>query len=156
MAWTVVYDFAKDWFDPIDWIFPASGLPFVLIGLFAVRYGFRLRGAALLIISGAWTVGHTMRTIELYETLSRAYHERTYRVAEGLVENFETPKCGERGAETFKVNGVGFHYADANVQMGFRQTQCSGGPMRGGMYARIWYVEMPSKTRHIIRLEIRR
>lgn len=156
MAWTVVYDFARDWFDLTDWIFPASGLPFVLAGFFMVRYGYWIRGSIFLAFSIAWTVGHTIRTIELYQALSRAYHGRTYQVAEGTVENFQMPRCGDRGAETFRVNGVGFHYADARIQMGFRQTRCSGGPMRGGLYVRIWSVELPSRTRHIIRLEIRR
>jgi hypothetical protein len=154
MHWTVVYDFARDWFSWSDWIFPTSGLPFVLIGFFWALSGSWFRGGIVAIMGGTWSVFHTVDALDRYETLSRAYRERTYQVAEGTIENFQTPRCRAKGGESFEVNGVGFHYSDGRVQMGFRQTQCSGGPMRAGLYVRIWYVDRTS--RHILRLEIRR
>ena len=156
MNWTVVYDFTKDWFDWSDWVFPMSGLPFMFIGFFIARGGDRLRGGLVAAVGAISSASFTIETLNLYQTLSHAYHDQRYKVAEGAVEEFKTPRCGGKGGESFKVGGVGFYYSDGYVQMGFGRTQCSGGPIRSGSYVRLWYVEMPSGKRHIIRLEIRR
>jgi hypothetical protein len=153
MHWIVVYDFATQWFNPYDWPHVPIGLVAILIGALLIRNG-DIRGIFVVALGCFIAIGLSISLVQTYGPLSRAYHHRTYQVAEGIVENFQSICDGKHG-EKFDVGGVSFFYADARVHLGFRQTACSGGPMRGGQFVRIWHVQLPRGTRHILRIEIR-
>lgn len=157
--WIVAYDFASQWFNPWDWLPVLFGLIFVFVGTLIIRgrehWGDGIWGL-LAVIAGCWSaISYTISWVETYRQLSRAYHERAYEVAEGVVENFQSI-CDSHHNESFEVDGVRFAYADAIIHQGFRQTICSGGPMRGGLYVRIWHVTLPTGGRYMLRIEIRR
>ena len=55
---------------------------------------------------------------------------------EGTVADLKTvPKM-----ESFSVKGVCFNYSDDVITEGFNNMSSRGGPIRQGLYVRIWYV----------------
>ena len=158
--WVVAYDFASQWFNPWDWIPALAGLIVAFVGMLIVRgrehWGHAIAGVAVVVAGGWLAVTYAIEWVETCRQLSRAYHERTYEVAEGVVEHFQSV-CDSHHGESFDVSGVKFAYADGVIHQGFRQTICWSGPMRGGLYVRIWHVTLPPGGQHyILRIEIRR
>ena len=88
-----------------------------------------------------WTVGVFLLAFSTYlkgrETLLLG---RTNYV-EGFVQNFiPAPFFAQVGdPESFAVRGVPFHYCVYVDTPGFNYTATHGGPIRQGLYARIWY-----------------
>jgi hypothetical protein len=153
--WTVAYDFASQWFNAFDWIHVPFGLVWIFAGVLLIRGGEqRVGGVLLVVFGGAIIASLSIPLVQTHLQLWQAHDERTYEVAEGVVERVQTV-CTSHGGESFDVNGVRFAYADGMVHPGFRHTACWGGPMRARLYVRIWYVDL-SAARYIIRLEIRR
>lgn len=159
MHWIVVYDFASEWFSAWDWLH----VPFGLIALLAATLLLRRRNDVVDIIlglvfavgGGAMLVSQSTRVVGIYQQLSQVYHERAYQIAEGTIEKFESI-CDSHHAETFDVNGVRFGYGLSVLHPGFGQTRCWGGPLRGGLYVKIWHITLQDGGHYILRVEIRR
>ena len=61
------------------------------------------------------------------------------KYVEGVVQDFVPMPYGGHAEESFTVKGVPFHYSDYELTAGFNKSASHGGPIRQGLYVRIWY-----------------
>ena len=144
----VVYDVTKDGWAVL--LVPAWGIGFILIGCILPRLTRHkvLRSpkwiqnwfpAVWLGFASLWTlvafisVGSNFWTD--YSVLSSGHAQ----FIEGPVENFVPMPVTGHALEWFDVKGVQFSYSDYVVTPGFNHTSSHGGPIREGLYVRIWY-----------------
>jgi hypothetical protein len=132
-----------------DWMFPAFGLIFVAIGLFLPRlvqaglFGSNPRVGSwfrplFLGFAIFWTVTAFLATFIEYLKDRDALISGKAAYVEGTVENFVPMPYSGHAMESFSVNGVPFNYSDNVVKAGFNNTASHGGPIRQGLYVRIW------------------
>jgi hypothetical protein len=77
---------------------------------------------------------------------------KRFSYVEGTVTNFVPMPYYGHAEESFTVSGVPFHYAGEYYDLtpGFHHTASHGGPIKDGIYVRIWYI-----GNEITKLEIR-
>ncbi|MDR1388824.1 MAG: hypothetical protein LBJ31_02480 [Treponema sp.] len=59
-------------------------------------------------------------------------------MTEGFVEHFNP--MSENTDESFEVNGVKFSYSINSASAAFKQVKINGGPIRDGIYVKIFYI----------------
>jgi hypothetical protein len=156
LAYDVIHSGAR-----VFW-FPAFGLTGILIGLclpWLIRNEI-LRGPKWMLpwFPIAWLFGAIMWTIVATLGVGGEYLRDRYTLSsgkadyvEGVVENFVPMPAAGHANESFTVNGVTFSYSDYEVTPGFNNAASHGGPVRQGLYVRIWYV-----GNDILKLEIKK
>ncbi|MCB1179285.1 MAG: hypothetical protein KDK36_17020, partial [Leptospiraceae bacterium] len=90
-----------------------------------------------------------------YINLQRIYTTKSYKIVEGLIENFHPmPKSGH-DKESFSVKGVLFEYSDYEISGFFNNTASHGGPFKtNGQQVKITY--FPTKRGNaIIKVELK-
>jgi hypothetical protein len=164
MKYDLIFDAAQDGLR--NWLFPASGLLFVAIGIFlwkkrralanmfpatfpsrdASKFALLFLGFSVLWTTGAFAVvGHD------YFALRGTLQNDNAQVVEGRVENFVPMPYAGHAKERFTVCGVPFSYSDYIITGGFNHTSSHGGPIRAGSWVRITHL-----GDSIARLEIAR
>jgi hypothetical protein len=160
MEYTVVFDIVSAGYK--TWVFPALGLPFILVGALMLRFyqylptwpikSVRFRkgfAIACLGFSIAWTLVAFFTTYSQYRSLITALETGACQTAEGVVTDFVPMASSGQSYESFTVAGKTFKYSDYFVTAGFNNTQSHGGPIRGGLKVRIAHVDNV-----IIKLEV--
>lgn len=133
-----------------NWWFPAFGLLFVLFGLFRSKLNASgllkpkpppTRGFRLFFVGFAslWVVAAFFGTFVDYQRSRDILLQGRAAYVEGIVQNFVPMQDFGRKTESFSVNGIPFHYSNYIVSAGFNDTITHGGPMKQGLYVRIWY-----------------
>jgi hypothetical protein len=135
-----------------DWSFPAFGLIFVFIGAILPKlfeagifpdYQKRMFGSwfPTLYLGFAifWTITAFLITFGGYLKDRKALLSGQANYVEGVVQNFVPMPYQGHATESFTINGIPFHYSDYIVTSGFNNTASHGGPIRAGLYVRIWY-----------------
>jgi len=149
------------------WWFPATGLIFIYITVFKPKLiapnkptiNPWLRKLAIL-FSVFWTATAFVATFGGYIKSREMLLSGHADYVEGVVQDFVPLPYMSRGNESFSVKGIHFSYADSLLTSGFNNTASHGGPIREGLYVRIWYsgndilklqllknVQAPSTTR---------
>jgi len=147
---TTVYDAASAGYR--YWWFPTTGLIFVAIGLILPKlfnaglfpdYQKRMFAGwfpALWVgFSIFWTITAFLVTLGAYWSGRETLLTGKAQYVEGVVQDFVPMPYQGHAVESFDVNGVSFHYSDFIVGGGFNNTSSHGGPIRAGMFVRIWY-----------------
>jgi hypothetical protein len=156
---TVVFDVAHNGARAL-W-FPVPGLLFIFIGLCLPRLidSGILRCQAwmkpwfpivFLTFAVFWTAASFIAVCGHYFRDREALSAGKAQYVEGPVENFVPMPYTGHAMESFTVKGVPFSYSDYVVTSGFNNTASHGGPIRSGLYVRIWYL-----GNDILKLEIR-
>jgi hypothetical protein len=126
------------------WVFPILACIFLALGCslpVLIKKGFLLRINVIAVCLLAF--GLVIALLDSYFT-SRNY--LAYRDAlnsgrtsfvEGTVTDLETLDK----QESFSVYGVRFSYSDYGITEGFNNMSSHGGPIRQGLYVRIWYID---------------
>jgi hypothetical protein len=102
----------------------------------------------------------TIESLTLGVADYRYYHgllqNGKYTIIEGEVENFVPMPYEGHSRESFTVKGVRFSYSDFDNTPGFNNTSSHGGPIKGGLYVRIYYATDPDypHENRILKLEI--
>jgi hypothetical protein len=159
-GFTVAYDISQSG-ARVFW-FPAFGLIFVLIGLCLpwLTRNQILRGPIWMLpwFPVAWLSFAVFWTVTAFFAIGYQYLHDRYtlnsgeaKYVEGVVENFVPMPYTGHADESFTVNGVTFSYSDYGVTPGFNNTASHGGPIKQGLYVRIWYV-----GDDILKLEIKK
>jgi hypothetical protein len=151
----VVYDVTKDGAWAL-W-FVAPGIGFMLIGLTQLRLAKKgvLRScrnwSRYLFVGFAilWTLMTSISIGGAYLSDCSALRSGKAAYVEGPVENFVPMPSTGHAMERFDVKGVAFSYSDYVITPGFNRTSSHGGPIRGGLYVRIWYLK-----NDILKLEV--
>jgi hypothetical protein len=141
--------------------FPVPGLFFIVIGLLLPRFIksgiFRsppwMRSwfpTVFLVFAILWTlIGFTSIGVRYLNDLN-AMKSGKVGYVEGQVESFVPMPYTGHAMESFTVKGIPFSYSDYVVTPGFNNTTSHGGPIRNGLYVRIWYLQ-----NEILKLEIK-
>lgn len=80
-------------------------------------------------------------SVNQYQKTVGAYRRGEYEVVEGYVENFEPRPWGQRGDESFEIDGVTFFYSNIQFTQGYNKTKAQGGVITGdGQHLKIGYV----------------
>ena len=61
------------------------------------------------------------------------------KYVEGVVQDFFPMPYQGHADESFDVKGISFHYSDFQAGGGFNNASSHGGPIRAGLFVRIWY-----------------
>ena len=140
-----------------EWWFPATGLPFVILGGLTVWFGrrrnrrdYRLFGYVIVGFACFWSGVALSSMFREYLALHSAYRNSHFSVVEGRVTDFRPMPYQGHSLECFSVQAQTFCYSDYAVTAGFNNSASHGGPIREGLPVRVSYV---GKT--IIRLEVR-
>jgi hypothetical protein len=160
MTYDTAYDIAQAGY--VDWWFVASGFLFVAIGAaLCTRWHraptgwkpttWRAFAGFYLAFAIFWTTTAFVGTYRRHASLCNALAIGAVDVVEGRVEDFDSTPDSHHKSERFRVGRVRFEYSDYILNGGFHQTRRHGGPMKAGLYVRIWYVGST-----IVRLEILR
>jgi hypothetical protein len=157
---TVVFDITQN--DYLRWLLPGVGLVgIVLIALFAVLFVVGLKagsskgtrwmslGTVSLLIF--WVVSTFLSVTNNYEATVGLLRAGRASYVEGVVQNFVPMPFTGHAVESFQVNGIPFSYSDYVSTAGFNNTSSHGGPIRSGLYVRVWY-----SGNTILKLEIPR
>jgi len=147
---TTVYDAASSGYR--YWWFPAVGLIFIGIGLILPKlfkagifpeYQKRIFAgwfsAFFVGFSIFWTLTAFITTFGSYWNGRETLLSGKAHYVEGYVRDFIPMPSQGHANESFDVNGVSFHYSDFQVGAGFNNTSSHGGPIRAGLFVRIWY-----------------
>jgi len=73
------------------------------------------------------------------------------QIVEGMITDFSPMPLEGHAEEHFTVAGHYFEYSDFDIRPGFHQSQSRGGPLRAGVYVRIYYLK-----NEIARIETRK
>jgi hypothetical protein len=153
MNFKTVFDAADQGY--ATWWFPASGLIFVVLGTLTVSSpglidrvlpgglqgkARRIFGWCFLTFAILWTLVTFVSTYSEYLTAVTALRDGHYGVIEGQISDFVPMPYGGHSMESFAVEGHRFSYSDYVVTAGFHNTASHGGPIRDGLYVRIFYV----------------
>jgi len=135
-----------------DWWFPAFGLIFVVIGVILPKlfdagifpnYQKQWMGnwfpSVFLGFAIFWTAITFISTLGAYLKDREALLSGKASYVEGVVTNFVPMPYQGHAQESFSVKGVPFNYSDYGVTAGFNNSSSHGGPIRQGLYVRIWY-----------------
>ncbi len=92
-----------------------------------------------LLISSFMTYSRTVSYLELKDILQN----KTYKVIEGMVQNFQQMPYSGHQNESFEVNSIRFEYSDyTGNNYFFKNTKSHGGPITGeGQKVKIYYLE---------------
>jgi hypothetical protein len=147
---STVYDAASIGYR--EWWFPAFGLIFVVIGLILPRlfkagvfpdYQKRMFAGwfpkVFVGFSVFWTLSAFLITFGAYWSGRETLLSGKAQYVEGNVQHFIPMPYQGHADESFDVSGVSFHYSDFQVGGGFNNTSSHGGPIRDGLFVRIWY-----------------
>jgi hypothetical protein len=150
----VVFDLYQKGF---EWWFPASGLPFVILGGLTVWFGrrrnrrdHRLFGYVIVGFACLWSGLAFSTTFREYMALRSAYRRSQFSLVEGRVTNFRPMPYQGHQDECFSVQSQTFCYSDYAVTAGFNNSAAHGGPIREGLPVRVSYI-----GNTIVRLEVR-
>jgi hypothetical protein len=149
------------------WWFPAMGLVFIFLGIFAIpvlnQFSWRPWSPAAL---GAfqvfwvgfaifWTILSFVMTFGDYWAARAALKDGTAQYVAGPVEHFVPMTPHKHGVESFDVQGVPFGYSDYIISAGFNHTAYLDGPMHEGLLVHIWYRDTGrGNGNEILKLEI--
>jgi len=144
------------------WFFPAFGLVgciFAFVVCLLISKGrpnetSESKGCFIAFMVGLfalWTVGAFAFTFADYLKARETLTSGNAAYVEGVVQNFVPMPVQGHATESFTVNGVPFNYSDYIVTAGFNNTSTHGGPIRQGLFVRIWYT-----GNEILKLEIRK
>jgi hypothetical protein len=132
------------------WWFPAFGLIFFVLGIWAVRRPgslpktqparTRTVGWIFIVFSSIWIILVAVTTGSAYLRAIQAYREGRYQTVEGIVDEFVPMPYTGHAMESFRVNGKTFRYSDYVETPGFHKTRSHGGPIHEGLPVRIGYV----------------
>lgn len=92
-----------------------------------------------LVAAVLWSLVAFATTYPDYRSCYNALASGKTSYIEGTVDDFVPMPYQGHAAESFTVNGVHFSYTDYGTP-GFTNTSSHGGPMRSGLYVRIWYL----------------
>jgi hypothetical protein len=85
---------------------------------------------------------------------NKMIENKSYKVVEGLIEDFSPPNSNGTHFESFSVNGIIFKYSDYSIVDGFHQTSKNNGPInKNGQQVRIGYTNKDDENL-ILKLEI--
>lgn len=76
-----------------------------------------------------------------YNRLQKIVVEKHHSVLEGYIEDFIPEPTTGTIPESFKVGDVNFSYYDNSENDAFHKSSISGGPIKEGLYVRIFYSE---------------
>ena len=145
-----------------SWPFAAFGLIFVVLGALLptlIRNGvFRKTPPAMakwfprffLGFAIFWTATAFVGTFTNYRRAINAMKMNRTAIVEGLVTDFHPMPFEGHREESFRVQGVTFHYSDYIITSGFNNTSSHGGPIREGLRVKIWHL-----NGKILRLDIK-
>ena len=149
------------------WWFPAMGLLFICIGIFALPVLSRMSRPqwspeASAVFQLCWICFTILWTIVAFVTTFRDYwdarstlNDGTAGYVAGVVQNFVPMPQEGHADEHFLVNGVGFSYSDFEISAGFNNTSSHGGPIHEGLPVHIWYMNIGNgRNNEILKLEI--
>lgn len=135
------------------WLFPAVGLFFIVMGVFAVIFRHkifppdvkatksnRLFPFMFLSFGILWTIDAFYSTYSEYLYLIDSVKKGYVEIVEGSVNNFEPMPLGGHKKEKFCVQNTCFQYSDFNVTNGFNNATVNGGPIKEGLLVRVSYV----------------
>ena len=143
-----------------DWWFPAFGLIFVAVGILMPKLidagvlpcktGMRAWFPKLFLgFAIFWTSIAFVGTFTGFLKGRDALLSGQAEYVEGVVQNFVPMPYQGHATESFTVKGIRFAYSDYIVTSGFNNTVSHGGPIRQGLYVRIWYL-----SNDILKLQI--
>jgi len=133
-----------------DWWFPAFGLIFVAVGILMPKLidagvlpckpGMRAWFPKLFLgFALFWTAIAFLGTFSGFLKGREALLSGQAEYVEGVVQDFVPMPYQGHATESFTVKGIRFAYSDYIVTSGFNNTASHGGPIRQGLYVRIWY-----------------
>lgn len=128
----------RDWF--VGGYFLLGSLGIAAFAVTARELGERVVGAlfaALFFASGALT---TWKSVQNYLRYRSAAETGEYRVAEGVVTEFEISGTRRNWRQTFRVDRVVFSFTDNDSTSAFHRTVANGAPNIRDRCVRIHYV----------------
>jgi hypothetical protein len=159
MEYTTVFDVSQrgtDWF-PI-----VIGIVFVLFGLANIKNKHSIKGinpAAIIAIIFGILLSITILVFQNSNIYSyrQILAQNRAKVTEGVIENFHPMPRQGHDTERFTVNGILFEYSDYFSTPAFNNTSSHGGPLKSGLYVRIYYTESRefAGDNAILRIEIK-
>ena len=138
--YVTVFDIAQHPYWGLVWLIMGIviGFPLVAILFDAIRHH-KLPNKGLLcvvIFFLIFTAPTLYFTWHKYVTLKRDYLNGKAAYTEGVIQDFVSlPK-----QESFSVNGHQFSYSDYVITPTFNNMSTHGGPIRGGLKVKIWFV----------------
>ncbi len=163
-TYQTVFDASQQGLSWSDLLAPFIGVFIISVGLYWVKNRERLptswRGIGPLIAGSMVVLGvyfSFVGTTFIFSAHSQAIQilkEGKASVVEGRVVDLTTTAGGN--AESFTVSGEQFEYSEYSNSVGFHHTSTHGGPIKTGLYVRIYYTHIagdPSEPA-ILKLEI--
>ncbi len=115
-------------------------------------FGYLVSGFSVILI--IFSIIKTPSMIRENRDFNKMIENKSYKVVEGLVENFLPANSNGDHFESFSVNGVIFKYSDFVIVDGFHQTSKNNGPInKNGVQVRIGYTFSDDEN-IILKLEI--
>lgn len=142
------------------WYFPLFGFPFLAVTILLLRYNqkktiYKTIGFFGLCITLIYILSTSYLLYYKAYIFQEVLKNKKYKITEGKVENFESMPKGGHKDESFSVNGLFFRYSDFGPTPAFNNTQIHGGPIKEGLFVRIYYVIF-QEERKIIQLEVKK
>jgi hypothetical protein len=138
---SVLFDISQKGY---SWAAVLVGLAFIGFGFLGWKYpawrkGFGIHPIVVMCIGVAFALGVFLFQYSNRYAYEAILHQGQAWVVEGRIENFHPmPKSGH-AQETFTVNGIPFAYSDYEMTSAFNSTASHGGPLRAGLFVRIYY-----------------
>ncbi len=137
----VIFDISQKGY---DWFPVIIGLFFVLVGITGLKSNIipqtgRASPKVAIIVGIIVSVGSFLFQFSNRQAYVTILRNGQASVVEGEIESFHPmPKEGH-DSETFTVHGVSFAYSDFSVTPAFNNTSSHGGPLKGGMFVKVYY-----------------
>ncbi|WP_058185393.1 hypothetical protein [Terracidiphilus gabretensis] len=133
----------------IDWSFARVGVALFVVGIGVIwlsrryhwqRFSRRLLGYFLVLFSLIWLMGTLGFPYSQYRRLASTYRSGGYSMVEGEVDDFKPMPYEGHTDECFSVSFKRFCYSDFDSTAGFHNSSSHGGPIKQGIYARVFYI----------------
>jgi hypothetical protein len=158
LSYQVIYDVRHAM--PNTWFLSLAFLLVFMAGLALYRRASSFRssrpglvGLGLMLMGGAWVLFAIGATIIPYVGMRLHLSRGQYRVAEGIVHDFQAGASGDHREESWTLQTpsgvVRYAYSPSLLEAGYNQTAPRGGQIRNGVQVRLFDVDG-----RIARLEI--
>jgi hypothetical protein len=87
-----------------------------------------------------WALTTFVVTFSDYRRAVNAMRNGSAKIVEGTVTRFAPMPHTGHSMESFGVNGLEFEYSDFFATAGFNNTATYGGPIREGLFVKIWHL----------------
>ena len=139
----VIFDVSQKGFDGFTIIL---GMFFVIVGITGLKRNIiqqsgRISPKVAIIVGIVVSVGSFLFQFSNRQAYVTILRNGQASVVEGEIESFHPmPKEGH-DQETFIVDGILFAYSDFSVTPAFNNTSSHGGPLKSGMFVKIYYTK---------------